>query len=218
MRENSQNIVIVSAPSATGKTSLDMRLQQQYQQQLTIVRSCTTREARSQDTQDKDYIFLSKDEFQQMIDRQEFVEWASVFGNFYGTSHQEIDRIISAGKTALLEIDVQGGRQIRKRFPQARSLFILPPTIAELRRRLVTRATDASTAQRQRLLAAYHEIRRGLDYQHFIVNDDLELAYQDLENIIICSTAGRLSREQGVEHCQRLLAEFKQLERQGDVL
>lgn len=212
MIANSHNIVIVSAPSATGKTSLDMRLQQQYQQQLTIVRSCTTREARSQDTQDKDYIFLSKDEFQQMIDRQEFVEWAAVFGNFYGTSRQEIERIISAGKTALLEIDVQGGKQIKKTFPDARSLFILPPTIAELQRRLVTRATDSSTAQRQRLLAAYHEIRRGLDYQHFIVNDDLELAYRDLENIIIRSTAGRLTREQGVEHCQRLLVEFKQLE------
>lgn len=189
-----------------------MRLQQQYHRQLAIVRSCTTREARSQDTQDKDYIFLSKDEFQQMIDRQEFVEWAEVFGNFYGTSHQEIERIISAGKTALLEIDVQGGQQIKRRFPQSRSLFILPPTVAELKRRLVTRATDASTAQRQRLLAACHEIRRGLSYQHFVVNDDLELAYQDLEKIVIHSTAGRLSREQGVEHCQRLLAEFKQLD------
>lgn len=215
--DEGQKIVIVSAPSATGKTSLDMRLQQQYRQQLTIVRSCTTREARSQDTQDKDYIFLSKDEFQQMIDRQEFVEWAAVFGNFYGTSRREIEQIVSAGKTALLEIDVQGGQQIKKRFPQARSLFILPPTIAELRRRLVTRATDASTAQRQRLLAAYHEIRRGLGYQHFIVNDDLELAYQDLENIIIRATAGRLSREQGVEHCQQLLAEFKKLESEDNV-
>ena len=216
MIDNTNNIVIVSAPSATGKTSLDMRLQQQYQQQLTIVRSCTTREARSQDTQDKDYIFLSKTEFQQMIDRQEFVEWAAVFGNFYGTSRQEIERIISAGKTALLEIDVQGGKQIKKRFPEARLLFILPPTIAELRRRLVTRATDSLTAQRQRLLAAYHEIRRGLDYQYFIVNDDLELAYQDLENIIIHSTVGRLTREQGVDYCQQLMIEFKQLEK--DVL
>lgn len=216
MIDNTNNIVIVSAPSATGKTSLDMRLQQQYQQQLTIVRSCTTREARSQDTQDKDYIFLSKTEFQQMIDRQEFVEWAAVFGNFYGTSRQEIERIISAGKTALLEIDVQGGKQIKKRFPEARLLFILPPTIAELRRRLVTRATDSLTAQRQRLLAAYHEIRRGLDYQYFIVNDDLELAYQDLENIIIHSTTGRLTREQGVDYCQQLMIEFKQLEK--DVL
>ena len=189
-----------------------MRLQQQYHRQLSIVRSCTTREARSQDAQDKDYIFLSKDEFQRMIDRQEFVEWAEVFGNFYGTSHQEIERIISAGKTALLEIDVQGGQQIRKRFAQARLLFILPPTIAELRRRLVTRATDDSEAQHRRLSAACHEIRNGLSYQYFIVNDDLELAYQDLEKIVIHSTAGRLSRQQGVKHCQRLLAEFEELD------
>lgn len=207
----SSRLFIVSAPSGTGKTSIDTWLQRKYHGKVEVVRSCTTREARSQHTRDKDYIFVSREKFQQMLDNDEFLEWAQVFGHFYGTARKEVATILAQEKIALLEIDVQGGQQVKKIFPWAVSIFILPPMVTELRRRLLARDTDDPDAQGRRLHAAYHEIKHGRGYDHFIINDDLEKSCLDLENIVIHCKPSRNSREQGLKMCDKLLEEFKQL-------
>lgn len=207
----SSRLVIVSAPSGTGKTSIDTWLQRKYHGKVEVVRSCTTRAARSQHAADKDYIFVSREKFQQMLDNDEFLEWAQVFGHFYGTAKKEVATILAQKRIALLEIDVQGGQQVKKIFPRAVSIFILPPMVTELSRRLLARDTDDHEARGRRLHAAYQEIKQGRAYDHFIINDDLEKSCLDLENIVIHHKPGRNSREQGLKMCNKLLEEFRQM-------
>ncbi len=205
-----KRLVIVSAPSGTGKTSLDLYVQRHHADRVTIVRSCTTRPARSEGTVEKSYLHVTPQEFQQMRTAGEFIEWAEVFGNLYGTTEHEVTRITAAGKTALLEIDVQGGQQIKTKFPDSLAVFILPPSIAELHRRLTQRGTDTAAAQQKRLQAACVEIQRGRTYDCFMVNADFATSCTELENIVLQRHAPRLTRTQGIACCDRLVEEFQQ--------
>lgn len=212
---NHADLVIVSAPSGTGKTSLDTRLQQRNADRIEMVRSYTTRKARPRGTVEKEYVHITRTEFEQMCAAGEFIEWATVFGNLYGTAQCEVERITNTAKIALLEIDVQGGKQIRAKFPNSIAIFILPPTVAELRRRLSQRGTDANSEQRRRLQAACREIESGRSYDCFIVNSDFATSSAELENIVIRQGQPRLTREQGVALCNQLLEEFQQLDLVG---
>ena len=203
-------LVVVSAPSGTGKTSLDTILARRNSNSIEIVRSCTTRIARKKTKQDENYQYLSRAKFTQMIDNNEFVEWAEVFDNYYGTSKKEVEMILKQNKIALLEIDVQGCKQIKKKFPSSISIFILPPCLTELHRRLIERDTDHHEVQQRRINAAYKEIEAGRDYDNFVVNDDFDKSYNDLENIILNNAPSRLNRQQGINMCNVLLAEFEQ--------
>lgn len=138
------------------------------------------------------------------------MEWAEVFGNLYGTAHHEIERITRAGKIALLEIDVQGGKQIKTQFPSSTAVFILPPSMTELCQRLTRRDTDSKAEQHKRLRAACAEIRSGRTYDCFIVNADFNCSCAELEAIILRQHSPQLTREQGVAWCDRLLEEFQQ--------
>ena len=120
------SLVIVSAPSGTGKTSLDTHVQRGNAERVEMVRSYTTRQARTEGTLEKDYLHVTRQKFQQMCEAGDFIEWAEVFGNLYGTARHEVKRITDAGKIALLEIDVQGGRQIKAKFPRSLAIFIPP--------------------------------------------------------------------------------------------
>ena len=206
----SKRLVIVSAPSGTGKTSLDTRVQRRNADHVEMVRSYTTRPARTAGAVEKDYFHVTRQKFQQMCAADEFIEWAEVFGNLYGTARHEVARITAAGKIALLEIDVQGGQQIRSQFSDSRAVFILPPTMAELHRRLLQRGTDAVAEQQKRLQAACAEIRSGRTYDCFVVNANFEHSCAELEDVVLQRRPPRLSREQGLALCDRLLEEFQQ--------
>lgn len=212
----SGRLVVVSAPSGTGKTSLDVKIVRTHTSKVQMVRSCTTRSERSaQSALDNKYRFVSRSQFQKMIDAQEFVEWAEVFGNYYGTSKVDIEHVFAQNKIALLEIDVQGGKQIKMRYPHAVSVFVLPPCVAELHRRLVERDTDDLDMQQRRIGAAYREIEVGRCYDYFIVNDDFDRSYKELESIVLHAKQGKLTRAAGIKVCDVLLSEFASLDLLG---
>lgn len=184
MKMNKGSIFIVSAPSGAGKTTMCKRI-------LSIVGnikpsvSFTTRPPRKGEVPDEDYCFVSEPDFTAMVDRGDFVEWARVHGNFYGTSRLKLEELISAGYDVLLDIDTQGARQIRKSFDNGVYIFILPPSMMELKQRLERRMSNSPEDMNRRLGRAVDEIREFYAYDYVIVNDILENSLKKLEAIII---------------------------------
>ena len=184
------NPIVVSAASGTGKTSLCRRLLQTLSHTARSV-SYTTRERRGEEVDGRDYFFISDEEFDQMIAGGEFVEWAQVFTRRYGTGWRAVQRQLEQGLDVLLDIDVQGGLQIRERLPNAVLIFLLPPSMEELRRRLVNRAEDTAEAIELRLAKARSEIKECQGYDYLVVNDDFDQAELDLRAIIRSHHIGR---------------------------
>jgi len=183
------NLFVVAAPSGAGKTTLvRMLLEQENSVHLSI--SFTTRGPRPGEQNGREYHFVDTVEFQSMIARQEFLEWAEVHGNFYGTSKKWIADQLAAGHDVLLEIDWQGAQQVRKLFPQAIGIFILPPSMDELTRRLTGRGTDSADVIARRLAAAQAEMRHVGEFDYVIINDQLAQALEDLRAVV---RASRLS-------------------------
>lgn len=178
-------LLILSAPSGTGKTTLARRLVAAHPGAIFSV-SYTTRGPRGPEKDGVDYHFVSEDRFQQMIAEGAFVEWAHVHGHHYGTPRAVIAEAASRAALAIFDIDVQGGESIKKQHSEAVRALILPPSLAELERRLRARSTDDDATVRRRLHAARIEIRlaRLAGYEYWVVNDDLEGAYGDLEAIV----------------------------------
>ena len=177
------NPIVVSAASGTGKTSLCRRLLQTLSHTARSV-SYTTRPRRGEEVDGRDYFFISDSEFDEMIEHQEFIEWAQVFNRRYGTGWRAVQRQLDEGLDVLLDIDVQGGLQIREKLPNAVLIFLLPPSMEELRRRLVNRAEDTVDAIELRLAKARMEIKESRAYDYFVVNDDFDQAELDLRAII----------------------------------
>ena len=175
-------LLILSAPSGTGKTTLARRLVAAHPGAVFSV-SYTTRAPRGHEKDGVDYHFVSEERFQQMIGEGAFVEWAKVHGHHYGTPRSSID---GAKGLVVFDIDVQGGETIKKQHPDAVRALILPPSLAELERRLRARSTDDDATVRRRLHAAQIEMRlaRLAGYEYWVVNDDLDRAYGDLEAIV----------------------------------
>jgi guanylate kinase len=178
-------LLILSAPSGTGKTTLARRLVAAHPGAFFSV-SYTTRAPRANEKEGTDYHFVTEERFQEMIAQSAFVEWAHVHGYHYGTPKAVIERARKEGVLAVLDIDVQGGELIKKQHPDAVRALILPPSLAELERRLRARSTDDDATVRRRLHAAQIEIRleRLAGYEYWVVNDDVERAYGDLEAIV----------------------------------
>lgn len=187
-------LLILSAPSGTGKTTLARRLVEERSGALFSV-SYTTRAPRGGERDGVDYHFVSEPRFQQMIAEGAFVEWAQVHGHHYGTPRAVIAQAQAQGALAVFDIDVQGGDLIKRQHPEAVRALILPPSLAELERRLRARSTDDDATIRRRLHAARIEIRLALaaGYEYWVVNDALEAAYADLSSIVRAETcrAGR---------------------------
>ena len=183
-RVNRGSIFVVSAPSGAGKTTLCKQIISILDNIKPSV-SFTTRSPRVGEVPDEDYCFVSEAEFRTMIDRGDFVEWALVHGNLYGTSRRQMEELISAGYDVLLDIDTQGARQIRKFFNNGVFIFILPPSMTELKRRLEGRMSNSLEDMNRRLERAVDEIKEYYIYDYVIVNDILENSLKKLEAIII---------------------------------
>ncbi|HGJ5858766.1 MAG TPA: guanylate kinase [Arsenophonus nasoniae] len=178
-------LYIVSAPSGAGKSSLIQALlktQPLYDTQVSI--SHTTRAIRPGEKNGEHYYFITESKFQQMIEHNDFLEYACVFGNYYGTSRVVIEEIINSGVDVFLDIDWQGAQQIRQKMPSARTIFILPPSKNELLRRLRGRGQDSEETINQRMAQAVAEIKHYNEYDYIIVNDDFNTALGDLQSII----------------------------------
>jgi guanylate kinase len=172
-------LYIVSAPSGAGKTSLVKALLK-TDPAIRLSVSYTTRPPRPGETDGRDYHFVSRERFQEMLAEGEFLEHAEVYGNFYGTSKGSIARDLDAGRDILLEIDWQGAAQVKRHFPQSASVFILPPSFNALRTRLAGRGQDSEEVIERRLAAAAHEVAHAEAFDYIIVNDDFDHALEDL--------------------------------------
>ncbi|EEU6052338.1 guanylate kinase [Salmonella enterica] len=178
-------LYIVSAPSGAGKSSLIQALlktQPLYDTQVSV--SHTTRAPRPGEVHGEHYFFVNHDEFKTMIGREAFLEHAEVFGNYYGTSRETIEQVLATGVDVFLDIDWQGAQQIREKMPQARSIFILPPSKIELDRRLRGRGQDSEEVIAKRMAQAVAEMSHYAEYDYLIVNDDFDTALSDLKTII----------------------------------
>ena len=174
-----RNIIIISGPSGCGKSTLIHELLAAFPELLFSV-SHTTRPMRKNEIPGEDYHFISAREFQKMIAGDRFVEWAEVHGHHYGTSWKEVRAKSGKGRTLVLDIDVQGARSIRRRFPEAMSIFVVPPTLAALKKRLLQRQARLDLDARRRLGAALKEMRAYREYGYVIVNDRIPDAVADL--------------------------------------
>ena len=205
-------LLVISSPSGAGKTTLAHKLAEQEKLEFSV--SYTTRAPRQGEREGIDYKFVTEDEFSQMIKRGEFAEWAEVHGNRYGTAVHTVNRALEDGKDYLFDIDYQGGAQIRRQWPDDSVLvFILPPSMAELERRLRRRATDTPEAIERRLAMATRELEHFGEYDFLVVNDNLETALKELSSIYV---AARSARRRRGHYGQALLAEARQLgRRQG---
>jgi len=183
-------ILILSSPSGAGKTTLTRMLMQDKALDLTLSVSVTTRPRRSSEVDGIHYRFVDRREFERMKADADLLEWAEVHGNGYGTPWAPAEKVLAEGRDVLFDIDWQGAKQVRDRLgDDVVSIFVLPPSMTELRSRLVRRAEDSAATIEQRLEAARHEIERWRNYHYVIVNDDLQRAYQDVLAIV---TAERL--------------------------
>jgi guanylate kinase len=176
-------LIVFTGPSGVGKGTLLRSLRHRYPA-LKLSVSATTRSPRPGEVDGRDYFFVSRDEFEHMIERGDLLEWAEFAGNCYGTPKAAVAKDIEAGQWIILEIELEGARQVRETFPGALQLFVLPPSIEELENRIRLRGTDADEAIERRLQRALVEIAAASEFDQQIVNDDLEVALQQLEDAI----------------------------------
>lgn len=198
------NLYIVAAPSGAGKTTLVRRLLAE-DSAIRLSISYTTRAPRTGEENGREYHFVDIATFKTMIAQGDFLEWAEVHGNFYGTSKSWISSEMAAGRDVLLEIDWQGAQQVRQHFPQAIGVFILPPSLEVLAQRLRGRGTDAEEVIARRLAAAGEEMRHVGEFDYVIINDDLEQALADL---LAVSRATRLTFAQQQQRYTQLFAQL----------
>jgi len=198
------NLFIISSPSGGGKGTLIKKLLEEVPNVSYSV-SYTTRQARDGEENGKDYIFVSGEEFKRLIAEDEFIEYAVVHGNFYGTSRSKIEKETSEGKDVILEIDVQGARIIREKVPDAIGVFILPPSYEVLSRRLFERNTESGETLGVRLNNAKQEVKAFEDFDYVIINDEVENASSSLQTIFL---AERLARDRQIDKIHDILKSF----------
>ncbi len=201
----SGNLFVVVAPSGAGKTSLvNDLLSREPDMRLSI--SYTTRQPREGELNGREYHFVNRGEFDRMIAAGDFLEHANVFGNYYGTSRKWIEQQLSGDHDVLLEIDWQGAQQVRKLFPHMVGIFIMPPSLKELRRRLQARGKDSAETIERRLSGAREDISHVLEFEYIIVHESFDSAATDLHAVV---RATRVSRAQQERRLEKLASEFK---------
>ena len=176
-------LYVVSAPSGAGKTSLVKALMER-EPGIRFSVSYTTRKPRPNEVAARDYHFVTMERFAEMAARDEFLEHAQVFDNYYGTGARAVDDALAKGERLLLEIDWQGARQVRSRLPEARGIFILPPSRSSLEQRLKARSTDSDAVIARRLQDAAQDLAHWAEFDYVVINDRFERALQDLQAIV----------------------------------
>jgi guanylate kinase len=176
-------LVVLSGPSGVGKGTVCAALRRQLTELVYSV-SVTTRKPREGEVEGVNYFFRTKEQFEQMISENKLLEWAEYAGNYYGTPIEFVEDTIGAGKDVILEIEVQGAMQVKQRFPQGVFLFLMPPSLEELRQRIVNRGTEDADTIRRRMLLAADEIRLLEEYDYAVVNDKVELACDKISAIL----------------------------------
>ena len=185
MDKQNINIFVISSPSGGGKTSLIKKLLEDPRSEGTVLSiSHTTREKRLNEKDGVDYFFTDKKSFEDKIKKNDFLEYASVFDNYYGTSQETVNTLVSQGKTVILELDWQGAKQVKSKIP-CYLIFLLPPSIDDLKKRLIDRNLDESEIIEKRIKEAKNEISNSKIYDFLILNDNFEMALQDLKSIIL---------------------------------
>lgn len=198
-------VFVISAPSGSGKSTLVQRLIKSVPD-LQFSTSVTTRAPRAGEVPGESYDFISREEFLAMRDRDELLEWAEVFGNFYGTSRQVLERAARLGRDLILDIDVQGAAQLKEKLPEAVTIFILPPSRQELEHRLRHRSSDSADVIERRLDGAGREVSNYEFYDYVLVNDDLDESFEKLRGIIL---AERCRTSQMAGRIQPILESFR---------
>ena len=183
MTDDRTRLFVLAAPSGAGKTTIVKALVAR-QPELRFSISYTTRPKRNTEVHGSDYLFVDEAEFRRLEAAGELLEHATVFGNFYGTSRAQVEEILADGHNVLLEIDWQGARQVRESMPECVTIFILPPSLKELERRLRDRRTDSAEVIERRLGEAVDDIGRWHEFDYVIINDDLDRAVADLEAVL----------------------------------
>jgi guanylate kinase len=188
-------LLVMSSPSGAGKTTLSRKLLA-TDQNITMSVSVTTRSPRPGEVEGKDYYFITKDRFAQMRDRKELLEWAEVFGNFYGTPRKPVEEALAKGRDVLFDIDWQGTQQLAQAMEDDLvRLFILPPSAEELQNRLINRAQDTSSVVAKRMAEASREISHWPEYDYVIINDNIEESHRQVLAVL---SAERLRRRRRV--------------------
>ncbi len=176
-------LIVVSGASGTGKGTVCKKLLEDMPK-ISYSVSATTRAARPGETDGKEYYFLSRAEFEERISKNDFLEYAEVYGNYYGTPLNEIETRINSGESILLEIDTQGALKVKDRCPEGVFIFLLPPSLAELRKRIEGRGTETPEVLEKRFNAALEEISVGKKYDYVVVNDEVEKAVEKIKAVI----------------------------------
>lgn len=175
-------LTVVSGFSGAGKGTLMKALLQKYDYELSI--SATTRAPRNGEVHGREYFFLTRNEFESMIETGKLIEWAEYVGNYYGTPKEYVEKQLEAGKDVILEIEIQGALKVREIFPDALLLFVTPPNITELKKRLIGRGTESMETINKRLIRASEEASYMKDYDYIIVNDDLQECVETTHQVI----------------------------------
>ncbi len=205
-------LIILSSPSGAGKSTLS-RMLLDWDESLRFSISATTRDPRLGEVDGKDYYFKSRKEFEAMVENGEMLEHATVFGNLYGSPAAPVEAAVSQGKDVIFDVDWQGGQQIGASAMKADvvSIFILPPSIAELKRRLISRGQDNAEIISARMSKSKGEISHWAEYEYLIVNDDLQQSYETLKSILTAERTKRVRRNDLMDHVSKLNAEFEEL-------
>ena len=183
---NKGGVFIISGPSGSGKdTLLAEYFKKKPDTGFSI--SSITRDMRIGEVEGEKYNFISKEKFEQMIAEDKLLEYNNFVGNYYGTPREPVEKAVAAGKDIIIEVDVNGAAQIRKKLPEALSIFIMPPSFEELRRRLCGRGTESEEVIEARMASALGEIKRATEYDYIVVNDDIAVAVDDIISIISSS-------------------------------
>ena len=181
-------LFVISGPSGVGKGTVNKRLFEEFGNAVAFSVSATTRGPREGEVDGREYFFISRQEFEKRVANNEFLEHAEYAGNCYGTPRDYVLSLLQRGVSVILEIDVQGAMQVKRRMPESVSVFILPPSFEELEHRLRGRGTETPEKIERRLAAAKAEMARATEYDYQIVNDDLDAAYARLREIFILET------------------------------
>lgn len=192
-QEKRGNLVVLSGPSGVGKGTICRALIAKYGDEIKLSISATTRKARTGEKDGQEYFFYSREKFEELVQKEAFLEWAKVFDNYYGTPWEYVQEVLAQGKDCLLEIDVQGAMQVKRKCPEAIFIFLVPPSQEELVKRITCRGTEDEAEIKKRLNMAAEEMSFAEEYHYVVVNDSVELATEKVRAILVAERC-RLSR------------------------